>query len=143
LQWEGLSLPVRLRNISSGGALLESERGLAPGAHVQLDLPGCGIFDAEVRWSQSGRLGVRFDGEFDLKKLAPPKRRGSNVKVLRPEYLETGAAPGQRGAALLILSFCTWLRKKDYLPVRYGIKTVRPFALCLETRWCSSMIIQR
>jgi len=93
LQWEGLSLPVRLRNISAGGALLESERGLAPGAEVQLDLPGCGVLGAEVRWSQSGRLGIRFEKEFDLKKLTPPKRRGSNVQVLKPDYLGTEDDP--------------------------------------------------
>jgi diguanylate cyclase (GGDEF)-like protein len=93
LQWDGLSLPVRLRNISAGGALLESERGLAPGAEVQLDLPGCGLLTSEVRWSQSGRLGIRFQEEFDLKKLAPIKRRGQNVRVLKPDYLDTEENP--------------------------------------------------
>jgi hypothetical protein len=89
LRWNGEALPVRLRNISTGGALLESERALDPGAGVELDLPGCGMLPAEVRWSQSGRLGISFLEEFDLKKLAPPKKRGgSNVKVLKPAYLE-------------------------------------------------------
>jgi hypothetical protein len=89
LTWEGEALPVRLRNISSGGALLESERSLEPGAEVHLDLPGCGLLAAEVRWSQSGRLGISFREEFDLKKLAPPKKRGpSNVQMLKPSYLD-------------------------------------------------------
>jgi hypothetical protein len=88
LNWQGQALPVRLRNISSGGALLESERGVDAGAHVQLDLAGCGLLEAEVRWSQSGRLGISFAETFDLKKLAPPKRRGaSNVQMLKPAYL--------------------------------------------------------
>ena len=90
LKWNGQALPVRLRNISTGGALLESERALDQGSRVELDLPGCGVLAAEVRWSQSGRLGIGFLEEFDLKRLAPPRRRGSgsNVKVLKPAYLE-------------------------------------------------------
>ncbi|HEX8534462.1 MAG TPA: EAL domain-containing protein [Allosphingosinicella sp.] len=89
LNWNGEALPVRLRNISSGGALLESERGLDAGSEVHLDLPGCGVLAAEVRWSQSGRLGISFLEEFDLKKLAPPKKRGaSNVQMLKPSYLD-------------------------------------------------------
>ncbi|MDP8913791.1 MAG: EAL domain-containing protein [Pseudomonadota bacterium] len=88
LNWEGQVFPVRLRNISSGGALLESERGLAPGAHVELDLAGCGLLRGEVRWSQAGRLGLRFDEEFDMARLAPTRSPTSNVKVLRPNYLD-------------------------------------------------------
>ena len=92
LNWEGRSFPVRLRNISPGGALLETERGLPPGAHVELDLPACGLLAAEVRWSQSGRLGIRFDEAFDVNRLAPTQRKSSNVKVLRPDYLDSEEA---------------------------------------------------
>jgi hypothetical protein len=89
LNWEGQVFPVRLRNISSGGALLESERGLAPGARVELDLVGCGLLPAEVRWSQAGRLGIRFEEEFDVARLTPTRVPSSNVKVLRPDYLDS------------------------------------------------------
>ena len=88
LKSNGQSFPVRLRNISAGGALLESDRSLEPGSEVQLDLPGCGTIAADVRWSQSGRLGINFREEFDLRKLAPPKKHGNNVKVLKPAYLD-------------------------------------------------------
>jgi EAL domain-containing protein (putative c-di-GMP-specific phosphodiesterase class I) len=92
LKWNGQSLPVRLRNISPGGALLECKRELDIGAEVQLDLPGCGIIAAEVRWWEEGRLGINFQEEFDLKKLAPPKKRASNnVQMLKPDYLDQHA----------------------------------------------------
>ena len=97
LKWEGRELPVRLRNISAGGALLESERGLAPGSSVELDLAGCGLLKAEVRWSQAGRLGVRFDEEFDLCRLASTRNPPASVKMLRPDYLheEQFASPDE------------------------------------------------
>jgi diguanylate cyclase (GGDEF)-like protein len=92
LKWNGQSLPVRLRNISSGGALLECKRELEEGSEVQLDLPGCGLLAAEVRWSDVGRLGISFCEEFDVKRLAPPKKRaGNNVQMLKPIYLDQHA----------------------------------------------------
>jgi EAL domain-containing protein (putative c-di-GMP-specific phosphodiesterase class I) len=90
LHWDGQAFPVRLRNISTGGALLECDRPLAQDARVELDLPGSGRFGADVRWSQSGRLGIRFDQELDLARLAPNRARAGSVKVLRPDYLEEG-----------------------------------------------------
>jgi diguanylate cyclase (GGDEF)-like protein len=70
LQWNGVTLPVKVRNISSGGALLETGRTLPLGAVVQLDLPGCGPLGAAVRWSDPRRIGLQFDDEFDLRRLA-------------------------------------------------------------------------
>jgi diguanylate cyclase (GGDEF)-like protein len=93
LRWNGKSFPVRLRNISEGGALLESERELPKGTEVQLDLPGCGTLSGEVRWSQTGRLGMRFAQPFDLRKLAPPKKAAAGARMLRPEYLKSEVDP--------------------------------------------------
>jgi diguanylate cyclase (GGDEF)-like protein len=71
LQWNGVTMPVRVRNLSTGGALLESGRALPVGASVQLDLPGLDPLGAEVRWAEKSRLGIQFDDEFDLRRLAP------------------------------------------------------------------------
>ncbi|MGE0179881.1 MAG: putative bifunctional diguanylate cyclase/phosphodiesterase [Sphingomonas sp.] len=73
IQWNGMTIPVRVRNISTGGALLESSRTLPTGSSVQLDLPGCGHLGAEVRWSDPKRMGIQFEQEFDLRLLAPGK----------------------------------------------------------------------
>jgi hypothetical protein len=88
LQWGETSLPVRLRNISTGGALLECDRALPQDEAVELHLPGCGRFQADVRWSQSGRLGIRFSQPFDMARLGPTRPQSSSVKVLKPDYLE-------------------------------------------------------
>ncbi|MDP9414943.1 MAG: EAL domain-containing protein, partial [Pseudomonadota bacterium] len=91
LHWQGTSVPVRLRNISPQGALLESEREIPSGAEVQLDLPGCGLVAAQVRWSQPGRLGLSFTADFDLKKLSPAKKGNDKVPILKPNYLNSEA----------------------------------------------------
>jgi diguanylate cyclase (GGDEF)-like protein len=89
LQWNGMTISVRVRNLSTGGALLESGRSLPPGSHVQLDLPGCGQLGGEVRWSEHKRMGIQFDEEFDLRRLAPGKSAGFGAKLSQQKYLPT------------------------------------------------------
>jgi diguanylate cyclase (GGDEF)-like protein len=94
LQWNGMSMTVRVRNISTGGALVEGDRCLPADAKVQLDLPGCGSLGAEVRWSQSRRMGVQFEQEFDLRRLAPAKERGFGARLPAPGYTNLRYAEG-------------------------------------------------
>ena len=99
VRWDEHAMDVRLRNISTGGALLECPRGLPPGTTVILNLPGCGDLGAEVRWTNMDRMGVRFAEQFDLRKLSPSKRAGHAVPVLKPEYLNTEQAADSPWAA--------------------------------------------
>jgi diguanylate cyclase (GGDEF)-like protein len=84
--------PVRLRNISKEGAMVECERELAAGTRVTLDLDDAGRLGAEVRWSQRGQVGMRFDAAFPLRKLARP-RPGPAARMLTPAYLDPDGAP--------------------------------------------------
>jgi diguanylate cyclase (GGDEF)-like protein len=86
LQFNGMSMPVRVRNISTGGALLECDRMLPAESKVQLDLPGCGNLGAEVRWSEAKRMGLQFEDEFDLRRLAPGKSGGFGAKLPQQGY---------------------------------------------------------
>jgi hypothetical protein len=89
LYWSGISIPVRLRNISEGGARVESGRELRAGAEVELDL-GEGQFQiAEVRWSKDGQIGLRFAEAFDIEALAPAHQAERPPELLKPAYLET------------------------------------------------------
>jgi hypothetical protein len=101
LYWSGISVPVRLRNISSGGARVEGERELCPGAEVELDLGEGGFHVAEVRWSNDGQIGLRFADDFDLDSLAPAavQSAGPAPEVLKPAYLETELSPDSPWAA--------------------------------------------
>ena len=100
LYWSGISIPVRLRNISGGGARVESGRELCPGAEVELDLGDGGFQIAEVRWSKDGQVGLRFAEPFDIEALAPSHQAGERPpEVLKPAYLETELQPDSPWAA--------------------------------------------
>jgi hypothetical protein len=101
LYWGGVSIPVRLRNISTGGARIDAQRPLEAGAEVELDLGDNGFQLAEVRWSKEGQIGLRFAAEFDLDSLAPAQEPGSVElpEVLKPAYLETEMQPDSPWAA--------------------------------------------
>ncbi|HEY0112722.1 MAG TPA: PilZ domain-containing protein [Allosphingosinicella sp.] len=100
LYWSGISIPVRLRNISSGGARIDSERQLQPGSEVELDLGEAGFQMAEVRWSKDGQVGLRFAIDFDLDSLAVRSQTGERPpEILKPAYLETETRPDSPWAA--------------------------------------------
>ncbi len=94
LQWNGMNMSVRVRNISTGGALIEGDRCLPTDSKVQLDLPGCGSIGAEVRWTESRRMGVQFEDEFDLRRLAPGKANGFGAKLSPQAYTNLRYAEG-------------------------------------------------
>ena len=108
LEHEGERLPARLRNISAGGAMVECDRPVPVDAKVKLDLEEAGFVIGEVRWCQRGQMGIRFDHEFDLRKLARPRRTPGSLKMMTPRYLEAEAPapadtplerkPARRGA---------------------------------------------
>jgi len=92
LRWDEHSVPVRLRNISEGGAMVDCDSALAPGTAVSLDLDETGTVAGEIRWEQRGQLGIRFERPFNLARLAPaaaPPVRAPAMVV--PEYLKPGA----------------------------------------------------
>ena len=87
LHHQGRVIGARLRNISSGGALVECREELPVGAEVQLDFAAGGLIAAEIRWSQGTQFGCQFREKFDLKLLQPTKPPPSAPKVMAPNYL--------------------------------------------------------
>jgi hypothetical protein len=117
LYWSGISIPVRLRNISAGGAKLEAPRDFKPGVEVELDLGEAGFQYAEVRWAKDGQIGLRFAAEFDLDSLAPapPPSSEAPQPLLKPAYLETETQPDSPWAARF-----ERLKLSDVQPPREG-----------------------
>jgi diguanylate cyclase (GGDEF)-like protein len=88
----GSTIEVKLRNISSMGALVECALPVSPGTELAIDIVGVGPVRGAVRWAQAGRFGVQFDQHFDLGRLAPKKERRQQVQMLTPAYLDRRAS---------------------------------------------------
>ena len=82
------TIEVKLRNISSMGALVDCPLPVAPGLVLTIDIVGVGPVIGTVCWAQSGKFGLRFDNSFDLGRLAPKKERRNDPNVMRPWYVE-------------------------------------------------------
>ena len=63
---DGETMEVKLRNISSMGALVECPASVSPGTELTIDIVGVGPVRGVVRWAQAGKFGVQFDEKFDL-----------------------------------------------------------------------------
>ena len=96
LHHEGRVIGARLRNISSGGALVECREEMPVGARVRLDFAAGGLIDAQVRWTKGTQFGVQFAEKFNLKLLQPAKQAPSGPAVMTPNYLAGGEAVGDK-----------------------------------------------
>jgi predicted signal transduction protein with EAL and GGDEF domain len=83
----GETIELRLRNISSMGALVECDVPVSPGTELTLDIVGTGPVRGTVRWAQAGRFGMRFESQFDLGRLAPKKEKRTDSKPVSAQYL--------------------------------------------------------
>ena len=98
LIWSGVvhhdyqSNPVRLRNISSTGALVECQTPLRVGAEPLLDLGEAGQVFATVTWAIGDQAGLKFQDPFDLAQLANAKPDLAPARWDRPSYLQPGPA---------------------------------------------------
>ena len=81
------SSPVRLRNISTGGALVDVEMIYPVGAEVVLDLSEAGQFDAVVTRMNGDQAGLKFKQPFDLACLAKLRPDLTPYRWTRPEFL--------------------------------------------------------
>jgi diguanylate cyclase (GGDEF)-like protein len=100
----GDAFPVRLRNISGGGAMVDGDgTPLAAGSAVELALEDGLVIPAEVRWRDEERIGLAFAEAFDLRRIgrakpAPPAAAPApaapvpGLKMMRPAYLEDESA---------------------------------------------------
>ena len=105
LRWGGSTLPVRLRNISADGAMIESGNEMEAGAEVELDVDGVRLI-GQVRWAQDGRIGLKFVESFDLGLLGDARRK-AKPGVLRPDYLRSELDPQS-----------PWAARRDRLTIR-------------------------
>jgi hypothetical protein len=96
LIWSGVihhdyqSTPVRLRNISETGAMIECHAPLRVGAELLLELgEGVQAF-TKVAWVVGDSAGLAFDKPFDLAQLSRSRPDVAADRWERPNYLEPG-----------------------------------------------------
>jgi hypothetical protein len=87
LHYQGQVKGARLRNISSGGALVECREEMPVGAEIQLDFAAGGLIEGKIVWTKGTQFGVQFKEKFDLKLLQPTKPVTKAPKVVVPNYL--------------------------------------------------------
>lgn len=83
----GTMVELKLRNISSMGALVECKLPVMPGTELSIDIVGVAPVRGIVRWAQAGKFGVQFEHQFDLGRLSPKKDHRNEVRMLTPSYL--------------------------------------------------------
>jgi diguanylate cyclase (GGDEF)-like protein len=89
----GRTCEIRLRNISSRGALVESAQPVMPDMQMTVDIVGVGPVVGTVRWTSKGRFGLQFSDEFDMARLAAKKEKTAQETVmLKPWYMDKKAA---------------------------------------------------
>jgi hypothetical protein len=86
------STPVRLRNISKNGALIECATPLPVGAEPLLDLGDAGSVFARVSWAVGDQVGLEFQTEFDLSDLVKSRPDLVPVNWQAPNYLKGPSA---------------------------------------------------
>ena len=85
LHYQGQVRGARLRNISSGGALVECREPVEVGIDVGLDFAAGGLIQGTVRWAKGTQFGVQFKDKFNLKLLQPAKPASKSASVV-PHY---------------------------------------------------------
>lgn len=88
--------PVRLRNISATGALVQSGNPLPEGSTVYLEMRSAGRHAATVVWTRGDKSGIQFSEPFDLGSLTHSKPDIASVSGAPPAEFGTQEpwAPG-------------------------------------------------
>lgn len=93
LVWSGVlhhdyqSTPIRIRNISATGAMIECSAILTVGSEPLLELGDELSISAKVAWVVGDEAGLRFDRPFDLQDLARARPQITPAHWNPPSYL--------------------------------------------------------
>jgi len=71
-------VPVTIENLSANGFMAKCAATLVENTWVGVEVPGCGIVRARVRWNEEGELGCQFRKPIDIDRL----REGGDPWVL-------------------------------------------------------------
>jgi len=99
LHWLNGSTPVRLRNISAEGAMIQAGEDVDEDREIVLEIPDIAAIPGRVRWCRTGQIGIHFDEPLDLATLIRPAQRAETVGYVKPDYLRSEGDPNSPWAA--------------------------------------------
>lgn len=109
LIWKGTlyhnfqSDPVRIRNISSSGAMIETTASVAVGSEPLLELSAAVSLSATVEWAVGDQIGLSFHSPFDMNLLAQSRPSVASNNWTPPAYLGCEGSPQDRWNRLTIV----------------------------------------
>ena len=62
-------VPVTIENLSANGFMAKCSTALTENTWVGVQVPGCGIVRARVRWNEDGELGCQFRKSIDVARI--------------------------------------------------------------------------
>jgi hypothetical protein len=83
--------PVRIRNISSSGAMIETDAAVRVGSQPLLELTEATSLSATVEWAVGDQVGLSFHTPFDMNMLAESTPSVVKDKWAPPAYLDPDA----------------------------------------------------
>ena len=97
------SSDVRIRNISSTGAMIETGASVRVGSEPLLELSEAVALSATVEWAVGDQVGLRFHSPFDMNQLAESRPSVASTNWEPPAYLDADAEEGDRWNRLSII----------------------------------------
>ncbi len=85
-------ISARVRNISSGGMMIDSSIEYAKGHRVLVELKNIGEVGGYVAWSTTTRMGIAFDVQIEPKLARQPMAKAAPVPLYAKPVI--GRRPG-------------------------------------------------
>ena len=79
----GPEVQVKVRNLSSGGMMVECPISFARGELVESDLRGIGPVGGKIAWAAGSRVGVAFDRAIDPSLARKPVTGGPQPQLVK------------------------------------------------------------
>ena len=91
LHVNGYDAPIRVRNISATGAMVQTSSKVPVGAEAVLELSETLSVSATVGWAVGDQVGLRFHTPFDVTQLSRSTPEVAPQRWERPSYLNKAA----------------------------------------------------
>ena len=79
----GPEVQVKVRNLSSGGMMVECPISFARGELIESDLRGIGPVGGKIAWTAGARVGVSFDRAIDPSLARKPVTGGPQPQLVK------------------------------------------------------------